>query len=142
MKEINNFDKQNMFELIDSLGIEINIAISLIGWEDGDWFFKLCEEDGGIIPEHYKFFKTMPLGLRMNNRNELKAKIIEVFDKPFLQSHNGKYKFHYDLHVWMGKFYFVYNAYLKKIIIKKLNIFNRLLGCCILPSWQNKKFNY
>jgi len=39
-----------------------NIFISILTWQDGDYFEGLCKEDGGIIQEHLTFFKEKPLG--------------------------------------------------------------------------------
>lgn len=113
-----------------------DFRVSIIGWQDGDYFKELCEEDGGIIAEHYQIFKQLPLSKKVN-REELNI-MIEKFQRfPFLKSENGNYKFHYDLHIWSKKYYLVYNSYLQKLIIKKLNFLEKILFPTILPTWQN-----
>ena len=118
------------------LGNEDDFKVSLIGWQDGDYFKELSEEDGGVIAEHYQIFKNLPLGKKVDR--ETLNKIIDRFQQvPYLTSHNGNYKFHYDLHIWSKKYYMVYNSYLKKLIIKKLNLLDKMFHPAVQPSWQN-----
>jgi len=59
------------------LGNEDDFKVSLIGWQDGDYFKELSEEDGGVIAEHYQIFKNLPLGKKVDR--ETLNKIIDRF---------------------------------------------------------------
>ena len=111
------------------------LIISILGWQDGDYFKELCEEDGGMHAEHLKFFQNMPLGQRVEFRR-LKEIIDFMETTPYLRSIGGNYKFNYDLHVWSDNSYVVFNSAKKRYCISTLNTLDKFLKKAILPSWQ------
>jgi hypothetical protein len=119
----NLFDKENEFR------------VSIIGWQDGDYFKELCDEDGGVVDEHYQIFNNLPLSKKVN-QYELNGIIKKFQDIPYLTSINGNYKFHYDLHIWSKKYYLVYNSNLQKLLIRKLKILDKIIAPVVRPSWQ------
>lgn len=73
-----NIDNNHCSIKIDYLlGNEDDFKVSLIGWQDGDYFKELSEEDGGVIAEHYQIFKNLPLGKKVDR--ETLNKIIDRF---------------------------------------------------------------
>jgi hypothetical protein len=99
----------------------------------------LCEEDGGIIPEHLNFFKNKPLGKKIDNFTELKLMLDLAKEIPYLTSKNGNYKLFYDIHIWINRYYFCYNIFLNKYFYRFQNIFQYILYSGILPEWINQE---
>lgn len=97
--------------------IKYPLDISIMGWEDGDYFVELCINDGGIGNEEESFFKRLPLIEKVGIE---KFKSLSTFmeSSPLLKSVGGNVVYQYDLHIWYGKFYFVFNTF-KKQYLKK-----------------------
>ena len=115
------------------------ILIGVSTWQDGDYFEGLCEEDGGIIPEHLNFFKNKPLGKKIDNFTELKLMLDLAKEIPYLTSKNGNYKLFYDIDIWINRHYFCYNIFLNKYFYRFQNIFQYILCLAILPEWINQE---
>jgi hypothetical protein len=109
--------------------------ITVLGWQGGDYFEELCEENGGIDKAKVELFKNKPLGKKVLNFSEL-INEIEFFQRnPFLESKNGKYRYSWDLYLWFGKCHIIYNAELEKVEIHKQNFIARLFHLGKQPSW-------
>jgi hypothetical protein len=111
-------------------------SMSLLGWQDGQYFKELCEEDGGAVPEHIAFYRALPLGLRLNSKGDLVRRVSEAVEKPYLTSRNGNVRFHYDIHIWTKRCYFVYNTFVRQLWTGKRNLLSRLLSPVRKPAWQ------
>ncbi len=136
--EVLDVDKNQFISKVNKLfGSEDKFWVSIFGWQDGDYFKKLCEEDGGVITEHYQIFKNLPLNKKVNRR-ELEILIDRFQLIPFLTSKKGNYKFHYDLHVWSKNYYMVYNSHLGKLMVKKLNVLDKILSPAVQSPWQKE----
>jgi len=115
------------------------ISITVLTWQDGDYFEGLCEEDGGIISEHLNFFNNKPLCKKIDNFTELKLMLNLAKEIPYLTSKNGNYKLFYDIHIWINRHYFCYNIFLNKYFYRFQNIFQYILYSGILPEWINQE---
>ena len=115
------------------------ISITILTWQDGDYFEELCEEDGGIILEHLNFFKNKPLGKKLDNFTDLKQMLNFAKEIPYLTSKNENYKLFYDIDIWIDRHYFCYNIYLNKCFYRFQNIFQYILWAAILPEWNNQE---
>jgi hypothetical protein len=113
------------------------IFITILTWQDGDYFEELCEEDGGVIEEHLYFFKKMPLAKKLKDFADLKDELCGLKKMPYLSSKNANYKLFYDIHIWVNKYYFCYNIYFNRCYYRLQNIFQYILKMAILPKWQN-----
>ncbi len=131
-------DGSQFLELLDKSLSETKggFSITLLGWQDGDYFRRLCEEDGGVIPDHYAFFKKFPVGLVLKSKQELMKQVTEAIAKPYLSSRNGNYRYQYDIHIWAGRYYFVYNGFVKRLLIVERGWLSRILGTVAKPDWQ------
>jgi hypothetical protein len=118
------------------------IDITVLTWEDANFFEDLCNDDGGTIPEHINFFNNKPLDKRINVFNDLKEYLYSAKKIPFLTSKNGNYKLFYDIHIWINRYYFCYNVFLKKCFFKYLNMFQWAIGLAIFPEWHNCNYEY
>ena len=136
MNLLENISTEKFINLIKDYKIPIDgYFISVIGWQDGDYFEELCEENGGIGKEKIELFRNKPLGKKIQDYASL-VKEIKVFQKnPFLESNNGNYRYSWDLYLWFGKHHLIYNAELKKAEIHKLNFIERLFKACKQPIW-------
>ena len=83
-------DKIGDYEFI---GLTLNLMgesdksrISIIGWQDGDYFEELCNENGGIDKFSLDLFKNKPTSEKIDSKETLKKKIIEFQRTPFLIS--------------------------------------------------------
>lgn len=132
-------DFLNLLEKMCSNRKKQKIFLSILTWQDGDYFEDLCEEDGGINQEHLAFFKNKPLGKKIDCFSNLK-KILDSAKKiPFLSSKNGNYKLFYDIHILINRHYFCYNIYLNKYFYRIQNFFQYILGMFVFPEWIDIK---
>ena len=121
---------------------DCKLKITILTWDDGDYFEQLCEEDGGIIPEHVNFFKNKPLNKKVENYYDLQ-KIFNLAKKiPYLSSKNGNYKLFYDIHLTINRHYLCYNVHMNKCFYRYRNIFQHFLGILIFPEWHNYNNEY
>ena len=134
-------DKIGDYEFI---GLTLNLMgesdksrISIIGWQDGDYFEELCNENGGIDKFSLDLFKNKPTSEKIDSKETLKKKIIEFQRTPFLISNNGNYCYDWDMYIWFDRSLIIYNARLKKAEIHTQNKIESLFGMGYLPSWLN-----
>jgi hypothetical protein len=136
MKLIENISESEYIKLTKKLAENVNsFSISIIGWEDGDYFKELCEEDGGLIEEHFEFFSSKPLGKNIKSLKTLIDEIIKFQRFPYLSSVNGNYQYNWDLHIWIKNNLTIYNAELKLVEIYNLNFLERIIGIGKTPTW-------
>jgi hypothetical protein len=131
-----NVDNEKVFRILSNILENKELSYAYVGWQDGDYFVELCEEDGGVISEHYSKFKEMYIVNKGKTLNDLFAVIHQYQEEPYLSSNNRNYKFHYDIHIWSNKVYVVYNAYVKQLLVMKRSCLNRLFSIIITPDWQ------
>jgi hypothetical protein len=112
------------------------IRMSILGWEDGDYFIELCKEDGGVIDEHLAIFNNIKKFQNITDWEQLVFKLTILNKNPYLKSKNGNYKFHYDLHLWVNDYYLIYNYFLQNLIIKKLNFLEKIIHPIINTDWK------
>jgi len=130
-------DFLNLLEKTCSNKEKLNIFISIITWQDGDYFEDLCNEDGGVIQEHLTFFKEKTLGKKIDGFSNLKMILDAAQKMPYLSSKNGNYKLFYDIHILIDRHYFCYNIYLNKYFYRIQNIFQYIFGVLVYPEWRN-----
>ena len=134
-----NIKRKDIFRKVKELskGSEY-IYISVLGWDDSDYFIDLCKEDGGINSYELELFEKLPISKKINISN-LPNVIKQYSECPILSSSNGNYIFNYDLHIWNKSYYIVYNFRLEKAYIKKMNFLENIFKKGIQPIWQNEK---
>lgn len=102
-------------------------------WQDDDWFEEICMEDGGIIPEHLILMKTSYNNVKIYTMEALNIFLHEYEKIPYMHSKNGNYKFFYDVYILFNRHSVVYNFYLEKCYIRKLNFLSYFV-----PFWGPK----
>lgn len=118
-----------------SLDFTKKIYVAFEGWNDGDYFIDICNDEGGVEVEVEKMFRRLNKPILINSSSDFKE-WLDLFEKiPRLTSKNGKHSIDYDMHFWFGKNCFVYNAYLIKFEERKLNWLQTFLGIGIIPEW-------
>lgn len=135
-----NSQKFNRFVDRFLLGRKNEISIAVITWNSGHYFVELCEEDGGVIPEHLDFFLNQPLGKKLNSISDLRDFIQRMDKIPILHSKNGNYRLPYDFFLWSGGFHMLYCPFNKKAVLRKQSLFQRLLFLGIIPPWLNDSY--
>ncbi|MDF4223372.1 hypothetical protein PXC01_17335 [Maribacter sp. M208] len=136
---MNNFNKISEKDFINWI-IEFTrgrekSSVSIIGWEDGTHFEKLNKENGRISESDARLFKEKFMGKKLNSKNELIDQIIQFQKKPYLMSKNGKYRYDWDLQIWIGNKLIIYNADLKEAEYYHLNLIKKMLAAGKVPSW-------
>ena len=119
------------------------IIMTVLTWQDGDYFEEICNEDGGVIKEHLFFIKNKPLKKKLDNIENLLFELRKYEKLPYLHSVNGNYRIFYDIHLWINNCVMVYNIYLNQCYYKEgKNIFDKikygLFGVGINPKWINE----
>lgn len=127
--------KEDLFFEVKKRSSKNHLYISVIGWNDMDYFKELCEENGGCDNEVLIIYNNLPLSKKVTlvEFNSILKKYIQY---PILKSNNGKVKFNYDLHIWIDEYYMIYNFHIEKLLIKKINFIERILKSTKVPSWQ------
>jgi hypothetical protein len=120
-----------------TLGMEKS-SVSIIGWQNGTHFEELNKENGGISESDTRLFKEKITGKKLKSKDELLDQIIQFQKNPYLISKNGKYRYDWDLHIWIGKKLIIYNADLKEVEYYHLNLVEKILASGKLPSWIKK----
>jgi hypothetical protein len=138
LKKYTDIENSQVIELFKSLFVPIssNLSYTFIGWQDGDYFKEICQEDGGTIEQHLKRFNNMFIIFKIIDLNKLLAAVHDFQQFPCLTSVGENYKYHYDMHIWSDNYYVVYNSFLKMLLLKKRNIINRVFSPIIIPDWQ------
>jgi hypothetical protein len=137
MKREMDMSLNQLFEYLTSLKYsKYKIRMYMQGWQDGDYFEELCLEDGGILADHLELFKKLPLFKKIKDIPLLIEEISKYEKYPYLRSKNGNYKYYYDIEIWVNDIYIIYNIHLKKAIIKKRNLIEKIFGIAIDPKWQ------
>ena len=90
-------------------------------------------EDGGIIPEHLILMKTSYNNVKIYTMEALNIFLHEYEKIPYMHSKNGNYKFFYDVYILFNRHSVVYNFYLEKCYIRKLNFLSYFV-----PFWGPK----
>jgi hypothetical protein len=116
-------------------------CMTILTWQDGDYFKGLCLDDGGIIEKHLGLFVNKPLGKKFGNINELLNELNIYSEIPFFHSVNGNYKLFWDVYLYFDNYLIIYNVYLKRCYFKKYkNIFDKIFECFRDgPIWINEK---
>jgi len=135
---LNDIDSENFFLYLIKTSIATDkYSVSILGWEDGDYFNELCNDNGGPKGHSVELFKNMPLGITFSNIYDLKVSVMKYCDEKYLGSKNGLYKFIFDIYVWQSRKFYIYNPYLNKLFKCTLNVFEILIGNAISPPWIN-----
>lgn len=121
--------------IIDKYNYKNKITVTILGWQDGNWFEELCKENGGIKPNSLELFKGLPIAKKFTDINQFKDLIYAYCNERYLGSISGNYKFIFDIYVWHKKNLWIYNPYLEKMIYKELNYFEWLTGSSDEPPW-------
>lgn len=100
--------------------------VSVLTSEDGDYFIKLCmEEGGGVSPSVESLFRSKPVGKRLPF-----AALLELLDQiqacPRLQSLNGTIVLDYTIHIWIGDEYVVHAPNKLLARTRKMNLIDKL----------------
>jgi len=111
-----------------------SINISVLGWEDGDYFLELCKEDGGIDLEMESIYRQLPI-IRKINKYDFLRLLQKLESNPQLHSKNKNVTYNYDIHIWQGKKYFVFNLFVKEYFEKDLNFLQRVFKPLTNPNW-------
>ena len=127
-------EKEKFISKIKDLSKNEEFYISVLGWNDGDYFKELCNENGGCDEKALLIFESLPIGKKVNIGAFITL-VKNYFKYPVLKSSNGKINFNYDIHIWTKEHYIVYNFLLKKISIKKMNFFQKIFKPSSVPNW-------
>jgi hypothetical protein len=100
--------------------------LSLMTDEDGDYFLRRCREEGGGIEEKVEsFFKTRPVGRRIQFP-ELLETLTTVKEFPQFASADKSVVLPFTLHVWIGDEYIVHRPIDSKTRHRKMTIIDKL----------------
>ena len=130
-----NLKKEELFSKVKSILTRDYLYVTVLGWNDMDYFEELCQENGGCSDDALSIFYNLPLAENVLIK-DFEDFIKKYLKYPFLESDNKKIKFNYDLHMWTTKYYLVYNFYLEKMIIKEMNFIEKIFKKTTIPSWQ------
>lgn len=100
--------------------------VSILTSEDGDYFLRLCtEEGGGIAPSVESLFRSKPVGKRLSF-----ASLLDLLDQvqacPRFQSLNGAIVLGYTIHIWIGDEYVVHAPGKLLAQARRMNLIDRL----------------
>jgi hypothetical protein len=131
--------KKEMFiSKIKSLSKNQEFYISVLGWDDGDYFKELCSENGGCSERELLIFDNFPVGKKVDMAAFVSI-VENYFNYPKLKSSNGKIIFMYDIHIWTKEYYAIYNFYFEKISVERMNFFEKLFKPSKVPNWVNNE---
>lgn len=130
-----NLKKEELFSKVKSILTRDYLYVTVLGWNDMDYFEELCQENGGCSDDALSIFYNLPLAEKVLIK-DFEDFIKKYLKYPVLESDNKKIKFNYDLHMWTTKYYLVYNFYLEKMIIKEMNFIEKIFKKTTIPSWQ------
>ncbi|WP_291272441.1 hypothetical protein [Geothrix sp.] len=116
---------------------ESKVSLYVQGWEDGDHYLELCNENGGVVPSRHELFKTLPFHYSGPNWSETLCRLNQFLSHPHLGTESGAYKFPYDIFLSTPGMAIVYNPLLLALRQYKPTIHERLFGLA-LPAWQNE----
>lgn len=144
MKVIKQLCYESVIDSIDTLMKENDKAqFIVISWEDGDGFFDLCDEDGGIDLKQRHYYNLKDKCFKL--KNKLKAKkIFNVYNnmKSF-SSKNKMYRMGYDIYISFGKYMIAFCPEFNTGYLAERNFLEMLFGCVRQNEpWNSKKFNY
>jgi len=116
------------------------MSLTILTWQDGDYFKEICNEDGGYIPKHLELFINKPLGKKYKSIDELINTIKIYSEIPYFHSANGNYKLFYDIYLYFNEYHIIYNIYLKRCYFKKYkNILDKFMESFTdIPKWINE----
>lgn len=101
--------------------------VSILTENDGDYFLKICNEEGGGIENRVEsFFAERPTGKRMPF-SELMKMLKKVIAMPRFTSINGSITLDYSLHIWISGYYIAHAPCTSRTILKKMTTFDKLL---------------
>lgn len=139
MKIIRTLNSESILE------VEIpsdTVWFNLISWEDGDGFFDICEEDGGIDSRQRHYFNLKDKSIKTNIARLKKLLEVYVNLKSF-SSKNGMYKLGYDIYISFGKYLIAFCPELDTGYLAELNFIERFVGCIKQKEpWDSQKFKY
>ena len=145
MKEYKHIELSHIIRFIKGkyYNSKNKIIMTILTWQDGDYFEEICNEDGGIIPEHLDFFKNKPLGKNIYDIDELILYLLEYAKTPYFHSVNGNYKLFYDVYLSFKDYIIIYNYYLKQCYYKEIKtVFDKIkynfFGMTPDPKWINE----
>lgn len=127
--------KEELFSEVKKISKKKYIYISVLGWNDMDYFKELCEENGGCDDLALIIYDDLPLSKKvfLEEFYQILKKYIKY---PILKSNNGKVKFYYDLHMWVSGYYMIYNFHIEKLLIRKMNFFEKIFRNTQIPPWH------
>ncbi len=100
--------------------------VSIMTNSDGDYFIKMCsEEGGGIEPGVASFFYERPIGKRLPF-TELMRVMEKVKATPCFVSLDGSVRLDYVLHIWISGYYIVHSPATSQSRVAKMTIIDRL----------------
>jgi len=111
-------------------------TISIFSWEDGDYFDSLVLENGGCDEAAISFFKSFPLGMRLQSFDDLLGWIGKCDQYPVIESKNGNYRVQYDLHIWIGSLQIAYNPEKHWMLTRRHGVIGKLLKPVIPVPWM------
>jgi hypothetical protein len=140
VEEYLDIDSAHAAEVISTCisGPQRSLSYNFMGWQDGDYFTELCQEDGGTIAEHVERFAQMFRNVRVPDQEHLMEAVRAYQALPFLSSVRGNYKYHYDMWIWSRRFHMEYNSRLKRMNVWKRNLFDMVFAFShpTLPDWR------
>ena len=143
LQDFENIETKDILDRVFNLWKpDTKISISIIGWQDGDFFKELCLENGGFQKDSVELFEKIPFIEDYSNFENFKQDFQSFSVCEFIGSANLKYKFVYDIEIWIDKNYWIYNPYLHRMKYKKLNYFEKLFGFSKLPDWIDHDLIY
>lgn len=100
--------------------------VSLLTIGDGDYFLRLCrEEGGGVRPLVEELFSSRPIGKKVSY--EALVQLLEKVQQcPRFQSIDGTVELGYKLHVWIGNDYIVHDPFESMVAARRMKIWDRL----------------
>lgn len=131
----------DFYTLVDKiLNLKKKLLLSIIGWQNGDYFFEIVNDNGGIDLESEELFKKLPV--YHENIQDLSSfrKIVALFmEKKSFKSRNNKYNYIYDIYITTNTKMIIFNPYLEKLFETNIPFLKRITGAIVNPPWIDHK---
>lgn len=111
-------------------------SLFLSTWDDGDYFLAICEENGGIHQEQKQLFLEKR-GRSFKSIKDLISFLQFVSEIKYFSSQDGKHLLRFDVHLWIGSYYIVYNFEVQEMYFEKIGLLKKIVSPMILPKWQS-----
>ena len=109
--------------------------LTILGWQDGNWFKVICDENGGAKNNSMELFENIPVSMKVNSYTDFFEEVEPYCKEVWIGSKNDNYKFIYDIYLWQDKYHWIFNPYLKKLILKRIVFWDKFFGRLIRPQW-------